>query len=103
MINTNKTQTRTQTAVLGHGSQKVIGYWDEVANKFTSLNEEIMKETMNIFMAGNSIYPLAIRITDNKIDGSYLTYRAIGSSSEDPRVIIYAYKDNEEKLQAIIS
>lgn len=99
MINTNK----TQTPVLGYRSNKVIGYWDEVANKFTSLNEEIMKETMNVFMAGNSIYPFAIRVTDNKIEGSYLTYRAIGSNSEDPRIIIYVYKDDEEKLQAIIS
>jgi hypothetical protein len=96
-------ENKKQTPVLGHGSDKVIGHWDEVSNKFISLNEEIMKETMNIFMAGNSIYPLAIRVTNNKVDGSYLTYRAIGSKAEDPRVIIYAYKDSKEKLQAIIS
>jgi|TARA_R110000803_G_scaffold139816_2_gene206436 hypothetical protein len=95
-------ENKTQTPVLGHSSNKIIGHWDEVANKFTSLNEEIMKETMNIFMAGNSIYPLAVRVTDNKIDGAYLTYRAIGSNSEDPRVIIYVYEDDNKKLTALI-
>tara|TARA_B110000503_G_C7121904_1_gene402883 strand:+ start:372 stop:668 length:297 start_codon:yes stop_codon:yes gene_type:complete len=95
-------ENKTLTPVLGHRSNKIIGHWDEVANKFTSLNEEIIKETMNIFMAGNSIYPLAVRVTDNKIDGTYLTYRAIGSNSEDPRVIIYVYEDDNKKLTALI-
>lgn len=97
-----KEENKTQTPVLGHRSNKIIGHWDEVANKFTSLNEEIIKETMNIFMAGNSIYPLAIRVTDNKVDGSYLTYRAIGSKAEDPRVIIYVYEDENKELTVVI-
>ena len=95
-------ENKTQTPVLGHRSNKIIGHWDEVANKFISLNEEIMKETMNIFMAGNSIYPIAIRVTDNKIDGSYLTYRAIGHKAEDPRVIIYVYEDENKELTVVM-
>jgi hypothetical protein len=94
---------KNKTPVLGHGSKLVIGYWDESINKFIPISESIMKQTMNEFMSGNSIYPLAVRITDSKVGDSYLTYRAIGSNSEDPRVIIYVYKDDEEKLQAIIS
>jgi hypothetical protein len=86
------------TPVLGFGSQRVIGYWDEAKNSFVPANEHIMEEEANIFMRGNDIYPFAVKITDSIIDGNYLTYRGIGAKLEDPRTIIYVTQDENKKL-----
>lgn len=87
-----------KTNVLGFGSQRIIGYWDEGQNKFIPLNDKIIKEETQLFTKGNDIYPFAVKITDNIIEGSYLTYRGIGSKLEDPRVIIYITQDENKNL-----
>lgn len=78
--------------VLGFGSRRVIGHWDELQKKFIALNEEVMFEAEKEFLNGNNIFPFAVRIMDTKVNECYPTYRAIGVKSEDPRVIIYKTK-----------
>jgi hypothetical protein len=80
------------TPVLGWGSQKIIGYWDEINKKFISTNKETMLEVEFDFLSGNEIFPIGVRIMDEKINGNYATYRAIGVKPEDPRVIIFKTK-----------
>jgi hypothetical protein len=84
--------------VMGHGSQRIIGHWDEALNRFIPLTDKsILESEAEKFMAGNSIYPLAIKIMDTEVDGVYPAYRAIGEKWENPRVIIYAEEnDNKE-------
>jgi hypothetical protein len=77
------------TPVLGFGSRRVIGHWDELQKKFIALNKEVMFEAEKEFLNGNNIFPFAVRIMDNKVNECYPTYRAIGAKPEDPRVIIY--------------
>ena len=84
------------TPVLGHGAKEVIGHWNESENRFIPASQEIMENAKNDFLYGNDIYPLAIRIMDNKVDSGYYTYKAIGSKAEDPRVIIYAHMVENE-------
>jgi hypothetical protein len=86
-------ENKNFTPVLGYGSKKTIGHWDEFEKKFIALSEEIMLEAEKDFLNGNKIFPsFAVRITDSTIDGFYLSYRAIGVKPEDPRVIIYKAK-----------
>jgi hypothetical protein len=80
------------TPVLGFGSRRMIGHWDELEKKFIALNEEVMFEAEKEFLNGNNIFPFAVKIMDTKVNECYLTYRAIGVKSEDPRVIIYKTK-----------
>jgi len=87
-----------KTPVLGFQSQRIIGHWDESKNLFTPANESIMKEEISLFMKGNDIYPFAVKVTDNIIDGKYLTYRGIGARTEDPRTIVYVIQDENKKL-----
>jgi hypothetical protein len=84
--------------VLGYQSQRIIGHWDKENNQFIALNKEIIREEISLFMKGNDIYPFSIRITDTLYDGSYLTYRGIGSKKEDPRVIVYITQDKNKRL-----
>jgi hypothetical protein len=85
--------------VLGYGSQLVIGHWDEVSNRFLPLTDKsVLENECEKFMAGNSIYPLAIKIMDTQVDGAYPTYRAIGEKWENPRVIMYAEEDENSKV-----
>ena len=83
--------------VLGFGGQVIIGHWDEISNRFLPLpNKEVLEVESKKFLAGNSIYPLAIKIMDNPVNETYATYRAIGEKWENPRVIVYVY-ENENK------
>tara|TARA_Y100000389_G_C17379600_1_gene473581 strand:- start:326 stop:622 length:297 start_codon:yes stop_codon:yes gene_type:complete len=87
--------------VLGFGSQRIIGHWDEKNNQFIALNKEIIREEISLFMKGNDIYPFSIRITDDvhgEDDVNFLTYRSIGSKKEDPRVIVYITQNENKKL-----
>jgi len=86
--------------VLGFGSQRIIGHWDEEKNSFIPANENIMQEETSLFIKGNDIYPFAVKITDSIIDGNYLTYRGIGARLEDPRTIVYVTQgENKELIQ----
>lgn len=80
------------TPVLGFGSRRIIGHWSELQNKFFALNEEVIYEAEREFLNGNDIFPFAVRIMNEKVNGSYPAYRAIGAKPEDPRVIIYKTK-----------
>lgn len=86
------------TPVLGFQSQRIIGHWDEGKNSFVPANDNIMEEEASLFMRGNDIYPFAVKITDNIIDGNYLTYRGIGARLNDPRTIVYVIQDDDKKL-----
>lgn len=75
--------------VLGFGSQRIIGHWDEINQRFIPVSEEVMFEAEKEFLNGNDIFPFAVRIMDTNVNECYPTYRAIGAKPEDPRVIIY--------------
>jgi hypothetical protein len=85
-------ENKNLTPVVGFGSKKIIGHWNEFEKKFIALSEEIMLESEKDFLNGNDIFPFAVRIMDNQVNGYYPTYRAIGVKPEDPRVIIYKTK-----------
>lgn len=80
------------TPVLGFGSKKIIGHWDENNQVFIAISEEVIYEAEKEFLNGNNIFPFAVRIMDNKVNECYPTYRAIGVKPEDPRVIIFKTK-----------
>lgn len=86
--------------LIGYGGVNVIGHWDENNERFIpSTNKEILKEEAYSFLKGNDIYPLAIRVMDNSVDGVYRMYRAIGAKREDKKVLIYAFKDEENNVK----
>jgi hypothetical protein len=78
--------------VLGFGSKKIIGHWDELNKIFIAISEEVLHEAEKEFLNGSNIFPFAVRIMNEKINEHYATYRAIGVKPEDPRVIIYKTK-----------
>jgi len=75
--------------VVGFGSKKIIGHWDEIEKRFIAISKEVIYEAEKEFLNGNDIFPFAVKIMNDKVNGVYPTYRAVGVKPEDPRVIIY--------------
>ena len=91
--------TKTTKPVLGFGSQRIIGHWDELKNNFIPISDEKIKEEAALQLKNNNIYPLAVKIMDSDVDGKYYTYRAVGEKMDNPKVILYTYEDSDGKIK----
>jgi hypothetical protein len=85
--------------VLGYGSNRIIGHWDEANDRFIPFPDKtILEEEAHLQLKNNTIYPLAVKITDSEINGSYVTYRTMAEKETNPKVIIYSQQDSDGKV-----